>query len=149
MYTQPLDLPLILPRAERARPPLPPSWIFALFLAFIVLLNNGCGASQRQSALAKTLLAVDTARVGFIAWDDAHQQDLVAKAPSYAEGAAALEAYRKQRAPVLLAFELAYQAIARAALEEGDTTFDLATKKLYQLLALIRGLAVASLTPDP
>lgn len=142
MHTQSLPLPAA-PLVGRARPPSQPAWLLAMFFCLLAMsFQSGCAGNQRQAVLSKTLVAVDAARIGFIVWDDAHQQELVEAAASYEEGAAALEAYRKRRAPVLLAFELTYQAIARAALEDGDITLASAKAKLQQLLALIRALTL-------
>lgn len=142
MHTQKLYLPGLL----TSKPKQPP-YAFLLILGLLcmlVSLSHGCASTTRRDVLSKTLLTVDTARAGFVAWDDAHQQDLVQQAPDLAQGTAALEDYRKRRAPVLLAFELTYQAIAMAALAEDEGGVTLAKRRLQQLLELIRALAASS-----
>lgn len=145
MHTQKLHLPL--PLVSRDRPPAPTPfsfWLMLSLLCALITFSNACASNTRRDVLSRTLIAVDAARTGFTTWDDAHQQDLVAKSTSYEQGVATLEEYRKRRAPVLLAFELAYQAIAVAALAEDEDGVALAKQRLQQLLELIQVLSASS-----
>lgn len=114
-----------------------------LLLLFFLLVSVLQGCVSRQRALSATLVAVDTARIGFVTWDDSHQQEIVEKAADSDEAAAALEDYRQRRTSVLLGFELAYQAIARAALDD-DVSLAQTNSVVDNLKKLILGLAGSS-----
>jgi len=117
--------------------------LFMLLACVLLMLGNGCAGNRRQETLSRALLVVDTARIGFTTWDDAHQQELVKTSTSYAQGEAALAAYRERRLPVLLAFELTYQAIASAALDHQPDGLASAQGRLQQLILLLQELTHA------
>lgn len=81
----------------------------------LVLAFAACGASHREQTIKATLAAVNEARDSFVSLDNAAQQTIVAIAPSYERGLAALLVYRKRREVVVDAFAAAYRAIAQAA----------------------------------
>ncbi len=111
----------------------------------LVFANGGCAASSKQRTLSGMLIAVDTARIGFVTWDDDHQQQLVEEAESYEAGVQALAEYREKRMPVLLAFELAYQGIARAALEDDQEVLTNAQSAVDNLKELLLALLARQL----
>jgi hypothetical protein len=87
--------------------------------AVLLLLAAGCGGASFTDTTSKTLntslAATNAARDQFIAWDKAHQLEIVDGADTKEEAQAALAAYRAKRAPVLKAFTIAYTSIAAAA----------------------------------
>lgn len=93
--------------------------ITTLLLALVLL---ACGASARQHTISAALVAADASRDAFVAFDAAHQQQLVATAASLDDGRQRLEAYRKQRDPIVQGFAMAYRAIATAAILTDDPT---------------------------
>ena len=84
-------------------------------LLVLVMLALGCSASHRERTIKATLAAVNEARDSFVTLDNSAQQTIVAIAPSYERGLAALLVYRKRREVVVDAFAAAYRAIALAA----------------------------------
>lgn len=84
----------------------------------LIQLIGGCGPSTRDKAMSTTLLAVNSARDGFIEWDRHHQNALADSATSIEDGMAKLEAYRAKREVVLSAFEVAYRALAVVAIHK-------------------------------
>jgi len=82
------------------------------------LLLTACGSSfvdRTQSTLNTSLVATNAARDEFVAWDKAHQQELVATSETQQEAADKLAEYRKKRAPILRSFTVAYATIGAAA----------------------------------
>lgn len=82
----------------------------------LVSLAAGCGASARQQTIAAALTATNASRAVFVAWDASHQTELVSTATSLEDGRQRLDAYRKQREPVVQGFAGVYRLIAAAAL---------------------------------
>ncbi len=91
-------------------------------LLFVSLFLVACGATQRERTVKATLAAVNEARDAFVAFDNAAQQTIIAIAPSYEKGLAALLVYRKRREFVVEAFASAYRAIAAAAATDDAPT---------------------------
>jgi hypothetical protein len=89
-------------------------------IVLLAMLLVSCGANARQRALTASMRTVDAAAGGFTAWDEQHQQDLVQSSNTHELGAAALASYRQHQAEVVGGLELAYRAIAAAALGTGD-----------------------------
>jgi hypothetical protein len=115
--------------------------VILVVFALLAQLLMACGG-HRQKALATALAGVDGARDGFVQWDDAYQSEVVLTAKSYEEGLALLATYREQREHVVTAFELAYQALATAALSDEDTTFEVAMGRiehLYNVMKVLMG----------
>jgi hypothetical protein len=103
--------------------------VILVVFALLAQLLMACGG-HRQKALATALAGVDGARDGFVQWDDAYQSEVV------------LTTYREQREHVVTAFELAYQALATAALSDEDTTFEVAMGRiehLYNVMKVLMG----------
>ncbi len=92
-----------------------------LFLLFLLAMFacGGCGAS-REKTLNTTLTAVNAAREGFMAWDEAHQTAIVERATSLESGRAELVAYREKQAKVVHAIVTAYVTIGLAASGDGS-----------------------------
>jgi len=91
-----------------------------IYLAAIfgLMVQSGCGPSSRDKTLSTTLLSVNAARDGFIEWDKQYQESIVDAATSLEDGRDKLLAYREDRDVVLRAFEIAYRAIALAAINK-------------------------------
>lgn len=109
----------------------------------LVALTLGCGASQRESTLRTSFVSINAVRDGFVSWDQAHQARLVQDATSLADGQAKLAAYRAARERVDAAFQIAYRAVAFAAVTEDAP--------LSQVLMALDALqaAVAALREHP
>ncbi len=104
------------------------------------LLFAACGASQREKTLKATLVAINVARDGFLTHDDARQTAIVVKATSLEDGKTQLAAYRLERVEVVVAFELAYKALATALLMNDNPSVIAAGKALAELLAIVKRL---------
>ena len=107
-------------------------------MAFVLA---GCGASAQQKALHATYLGVKAAEAGFVEWDAHHQDEIVAKAKSLTDGAAALQRYRLKRDPVLQAFIAVYQLLYVAASDTTQERLDAAigaAQRLYNLIETLR-----------
>jgi hypothetical protein len=122
----------------------------SLAAALVVLVAASCGGPDaKQKALRTSLLALNAARDGFVAWDKTHQDKIVADAESYDQGKAALEVYRTKREPVVHGFSAAYSALAAAALDpslEMVVEAAVAAKSVYDLIKSLTGGKVE--TPD-
>lgn len=107
-----------------------------LSLVVLVVVLAACGASQRERTIKATLATVNQASDAFASFDHATQTGIVAAAPTYERGAAALAAYRKKRELVVDAFALVYRAIATAAMVDDDPS-------LVNMLTAARQIAAA------
>ena len=85
-------------------------------IVVVVLLTMACVSAQ-EKAVKHSLTALNAARTGFVAWDAETQRGIVASATSLEEGRAKLGAHRTKRERVVAAFNVAYAALALAALE--------------------------------
>lgn len=99
--------------------------VVAVFLCLLVV-NAACSGSQRTKALRTTVIALNTARDGMLAFDQQHQLDLVNGATSREDGEAKLAAYRTKRIVVVNAFEVAYRAVAVAATASDNPSYETA-----------------------
>lgn len=117
----------------------PPLGAVALvMLAAIALgMTVGCAASTRQTTIKTALVTVDTTRDAFVAYDVAHQADIVQKAASIDDGKAQLAAYRVTRATVVTVLDSAYHAIAAAAVANDDPSLTGIEAALVQLHAAV------------
>lgn len=118
------------------------SWVPVL-----LVLITACGGSsfteKAHSSLGTALVATNAARDEFLAWDKAHQLELVDAAPTAEAAKASLAAYRAKRAPVLHAFTVAYTAIGAAAAY--IPLVDKGIKKESDLLPLLADVATAAI----
>lgn len=108
-------------------------------LAFAALVA-GCGASQRETTLRTSFVTINAAKDGFASWDQSHQAALVDAATSLSDGQAKLVAYRASRERVDAAFEVAYRAVAFAAVTEGAPLSQViaAVEALHAAIAVLR-----------
>lgn len=109
---------------------------FALCLG-LVAIPSACNGNQRSRTLHAALIATNVARDGFVAWDAAHQAQLVESATSRAEAEAALAAYRGRRDKLISDFERVYRAIATAATQTDRPSLVEAEELGRRLLATI------------
>jgi len=98
-------------------------------------LATACGASQRERTVATALTATNAARDAFIKFDRVHQQKLVETASSVDDGRTRLDAYRRQRDPIVQGFATAYQLVATAAVLTDDPK---AIPNMLQAVALLK-----------
>jgi hypothetical protein len=111
----------------------------ALILA-IAVISAAC--SNHQAGLRDSLATLNAARDGFIAWDDAHQADLVRRATSLEQGKADLLRYRTEREKIVGAFELAYKVIATAALDPTVENLGIVLADLMDLKRIAEGMGI-------
>lgn len=117
-----------------------PSLVLHAVVFAALLVGVSCNKNQRAKSIHATLVAVDAARDGFVAWDREHQQALVDKATSREEGVAALEQYRGRRQVVVDGFEVTYRALAVAATQTDEPSLKAALEQAAQLLLTITQL---------
>lgn len=98
---------------------------------------TGCGSSTRVKTLNATLIAVDSARDGFVQYDRQHQSELVEAAPTRDLAAIELAKYRLSRQPIVEAFAQTYKLIATAALLEQEQSLAAAIDAARQLADLL------------
>lgn len=98
---------------------------------------TGCSGSTRQKTLHATLIAVDSARDGFVAYDRARQERIVDTAESQQAALDRLAAYRRDRESIVEAFAQAYKLLATAALLEQDKSLAAALTAARQLAELL------------
>jgi hypothetical protein len=106
----------------------------------LLLLAGACGPNAKQKALRTTLVSVNAARDGFVTWDYVHQQGIVDDATSLEDGKAKLKAYREKREKAVISFEIAYRALAVAALDLTTANVGEALRSAGDLYMLIRAL---------
>lgn len=110
-----------------------------LALLALVGLLVACGPSARVRSLNTTLTGVDAMRTTFHAFDDAAQTLIVERATSLEGGKADFAKYVAAREGVLLAFELAYRAIALGYADKADLAEVLvAAQKLNTAFAALK-----------
>ena len=127
-------------------------YLVALFALASLSTSAGCGPSAREKTLSTTLLGVNGARDGFLAWEDKHENAIIdaCNLPTCTleQGEAKLAAYRAKAVVVVEAFEVAYRAIALAALDKNASLPEVinAAVKLY---AAVEALQSSTSTPVP
>ena len=112
-------------------------WITLMFSVPVVA---GCAASQRGDTIKAALVTVDGARDGFLAYDRAHEQQLVAESTSPEDAHAKLAAYQAKRAQVDPLFGAAYRGIAAAQILNDDTSLTGMQAAIAQLFAALKPL---------
>ena len=114
-----------------------------IVLSVVVLLALGaCNESTRQKTLRTTLVGLNVARDGFVAWDATHQQGIVEDAVSLEDGKLRLQTYRTKRESVLLGFEIAYKSLATASLDKSASSILpalAAVKDIYDAVEKLTG----------
>lgn len=101
-------------------------------------LCSGCAGSQRTDTIKAALITADSARDGFLAYDRAHEMELVQQAVSADDARAKLIAYQTKRAKVDPMFALAYRAIAAAELLNDDTSVTSMQSAIVSLLDALK-----------
>lgn len=124
------------------------------FLLFASSLVSACSKGQRQTTLHATVLAVNAARDGFLAWDRAHQDSIVQAATTREEAERKLAEYRKSQDKIRDGFTVAYETLAVAATQTDDASLSSAIRAVSDLMAAIQQLGVpigtpAEATPTP
>lgn len=117
-------------------------------LPVVLLLAVGCGPNAKQKALRTTLTGLNAARDGFVGWDNVHQQGIVDDATSLEDGKAKLKAYRAKREKAVVAFEIAYRAVAVAALDMTTANVGEALRAAGDLFDLVRELMGNDTPPE-
>lgn len=74
----------------------------------------GCGPSARQVQINTMLSGLSTTSDAFVAWDVAHQRQILDKAATLEEGQKTIAAYREIQAKVVAALKDAYTALGTA-----------------------------------
>jgi hypothetical protein len=120
----------------------------AYLLPVVLLLAVGCGPDAKQKALRHTLTGLNAARDGFVAWDHVHQQGIVDDATSLEDGKAKLKAYRTKRDKLVIAFEIAYRAVAVAALDLTTANLGEALRAAGDLFELVRAMMGKDTPPE-
>lgn len=94
-----------------------PTRVLPLLLAIVLAACGGRAAMIEHAGqgLSVTLNAVNAARDQFMAWDEAHQKDILASNPTREGFDTAIKAYRAKQAKVLQAFTVAYGVIGTAS----------------------------------
>lgn len=114
---------------------------FALLLVILLGFLPSCGgAGKHENTLKASLISLNAARDGFVAWDREHQDQIVREAPTYVEGRQRLDDYRKDRERVVAGFEIAYRALAVAALKRDDISITLMLAEAKAVYDRIRDL---------
>jgi hypothetical protein len=88
-------------------------------LAF-VLAFTACAPSMREKTIHATLVATNASREAFVTFDENRQLAIVENAPTREEALAQIEAYRKKRDRLVVAYEHVYRAIAIATVLQAD-----------------------------
>lgn len=109
-------------------------------LAIAMVFGASCAASQRGDTIKAALVTVDGARDGFLAYDRAHEQQLVAESTSPEDAHAKLAAYQAKRARVDPLFGAAYRGIAAAELLNDDTSLTGMQAAIAQLFEALKPL---------
>lgn len=119
----------------------PALWLFvSIFLILMVAVPSCSGTTQRTKTLQTTLVAVNAARDGFVAWDRQHQHELVEKATSKDDALLAIDAYHKKREPITSSFEVVYRAVAVAATQTDEVSLKAALAKAGELYDALKKL---------
>ena len=120
----------------------------AAWLALVVAAAS-CGPSSRETALRSTLVTLDAAGAGLASWDRQHQQQLVDANPTPEARRAAIASYRTEREPALAALEVAYKALAHAAVLSDDPSMSAALAAVVDLKTAIEHLGATWPTEQP
>lgn len=132
---------------QQLRLPVRSPWpaYFALFAVCMALFGASvmvsCSKNQRIETLKATLVSVNAASDGFVAWDHQHQQTIVNTATSLEQGQHAFAAYRDRRQAIVDGLKVTYQAIAVAATQMDEPSLNAALAQAAALIASIKKLA--------
>lgn len=120
-----------------------------LLLACVVAIaaTYGCAASARETAIKSSLVSVDAARDGFLAYDRIHELDLVAKSTSADDAKAQLAAYQAKRARLDALFVAAYHGMAAAELLSTDQSLASMQAAVAQVIEGVKALTTGGTKP--
>jgi V8-like Glu-specific endopeptidase len=113
------------------------------WVALVLALLVACSASARQKTIATTFAATDVARATFVAFDEAHQKAIVAKATDRASAEKAFAEYYDTRQKVVDTFTVTYRAIAAAAVINTDQSLSAMLQAAVILSGALKALGVA------
>lgn len=133
---------------NRARVPLP--IYFVLLTALLLIVGcTSCTRNERLGTIHTSVIAVNAAKDGFVAWDRLHQQAIADQAASKEEALSTLAAYHERRKPVVNTFEVAYQALAVAATQIDELSLKAALTSAATLIDDIRTLTAGKVDIKP
>lgn len=120
--------------------------LFVSMFFMLLVAVPACGPNKRAQSIQTTLIAVNAARDGFVAWDRQHQSNIVdtaaARQATRDEVVRELDAYHIKRAKVTASFEIAYRALAIAATQSDEASLRAALAKAGELRDALLGLGV-------
>lgn len=122
--------------------------LVVLLLGGTTVEQTGCAASARETTIRAGLIAVDSARDGFLAYDRTHEMSLTAHcdpateirdqcAAKVAASAAALATYQAKRAKIDPLFTSAYRFLAAAKILDDDPSIAGVQAAIAQLLGAL------------
>src|SRR5512136_2752575 len=114
-----------------------PRRFLPVLLLFFCLGQSGCGTPK---ALRITLTGLNAARDGFIAYDMQVQTRIVSDASSFEMGRIKLDIYRAEREKVILALEIAYKALATAAVDPSELNITGAVTAAREVIGLVQSI---------
>lgn len=119
----------------------------ALAIAGILGLGvatGGCSATTRQDTIKAALITTDAARDGLLAYDVAHQHEIVSAATSLEDGKAKLASYRATRDRLVAGMDAAYRALVVAALANDKVSLENAQAAVAQIWAAVQSVITAT-----
>lgn len=128
---------------HRRFPRAPVGYIFlstVCLMLFVTMTMSACSRNQRVDTIHTTLIAVNSARDGFTAWDRQHQQALVAAATSREAAEQSVASYHDNRRPVVDGFEVTYRALAVAATQTDEISLSAAITTANDLIEKVRSM---------
>lgn len=119
--------------------------IFPVLSIYLVMFGlcisaAACTKNQRIKTIHASLVSVNAARDGFVAWDRQHQTAIVDKATSREQAERELAAYRTRRELVERGVEVTYRAFAVAATQTDDLSLRAALETGAALVEAIKQL---------
>jgi hypothetical protein len=109
-------------------------------MLFVSMTVAACSRNQRVDTIHTTLIAVNSARDGFTAWDRQHQQALVAAAATREAAEQSVASYQDNRRPVVDGFEVTYRALAVAATQTDEISLSAALSTANDLIEKVRSM---------
>src|SRR4029077_11883552 len=94
--------------------------LYVLLLSLLL----ACSPSSQQKAVQDTFAGLNVASAAFLAYDNQHQQSIVAAAPDKATGEKQLATYRVEQGKVQELLTVGYQTVAAAAIVVSQPNVD-------------------------
>lgn len=110
------------------------------FVLFASQLGAACSNAQRHDTIHASLVSVNAARDGFLAWDRRHQQTIIDRAASREDAKRELGDYRATQTQVTEWFAVVYQALATAATENDEPSLTAAVHAATDIVGKIADL---------